>query len=382
MKFSTKAIHTGEEPNYEINGEVVSPIHLSTTFARRDPEVPTKGYEYTRTSNPTREALEKKLASLEEARFGLAFASGLAAETSLLLSLLKKGDMILASDDLYGGTRRIFESVIKKFGVEYRTVDLTSEVSLESLEPEPRLIWIETPSNPLLKIIDIASLSRKAHKIGSMLVVDNTFATPYFQNPLKFGCDVVIHSTTKYVSGHSDTLGGATVTNNEELFEKLKFHQNAVGAVLSPFDSYMTMRGIKTLSIRMREHEKNAIRIAEYLTNRSEVERVYYPGLEDHFNHEVAKRQMKGYGGIVSFTLNLNKEKIRRFLRNLRYIALGESLGGVESLIEIPSLMTHASIPKNIRDLMGVTDNLIRLSVGIEDIDDLIEDLENAFGGI
>ncbi|MCL4333820.1 MAG: PLP-dependent aspartate aminotransferase family protein [Candidatus Thermoplasmatota archaeon] len=382
MKFSTKAIHTGEEPNYEINGEVVSPIHLSTTFARRDPEVPAKGYEYTRTSNPTREALEKKLASLEEARFGLAFASGLAAETSLLLSLLKKGDMILASDDLYGGTRRIFESVIKKFGVEYRTVDLTSEVSLESLEPEPRLIWIETPSNPLLKIIDIASLSRKAHKIGSMLVVDNTFATPYFQNPLKFGCDVVIHSTTKYVSGHSDTLGGATVTNNEELFEKLKFHQNAVGAVLSPFDSYMTMRGIKTLSIRMREHEKNAIRIAEYLTNRSEVERVYYPGLEDHFNHEVAKRQMKGYGGIVSFTLNLNKEKIRRFLRNLRYIALGESLGGVESLIEIPSLMTHASIPKNIRDLMGVTDNLIRLSVGIEDIDDLIEDLENAFGGI
>ncbi len=382
MKFSTKAIHVGEEPNYEVNGEVVSPIHLSTTFARRDPEVPTKGYEYTRTSNPTRDALEKKLASLEEGRFGLAFASGLAAETSLLLALLKKGDTILASDDLYGGTRRIFESVIKKFGVDFRTVDFTSTASFETEAGSSRIIWVETPSNPLLKIIDIAKLSKMAHENGSLLVVDNTFATPYFQNPLKFGSDVVIHSTTKYVSGHSDTLGGGIVTNNEELFEKLKFHQNAVGAVLSPFDSYMTMRGIKTLSVRMREHEKNAMRIAEYLLEKKKVKKVYYPGLEDHFNHEVAKSQMKGYGGIVSFALDLDREGIRKFLRNLKYIALGESLGGVESLIEVPSLMTHASVPREVRERTGIMDNLVRFSVGIEDVDDLIEDLENAFGAI
>ncbi len=382
MKFSTKAIHVGEEPNYEVNGEVVSPIHLSTTFARRDPEVPTKGYEYTRTSNPTRDALEKKLASLEEGRFGLAFASGLAAETSLLLALLKKGDTILASDDLYGGTRRIFESVIKKFGVDFRTVDFTSTASFETEAGSSRIIWVETPSNPLLKIIDIAKLSKMAHENGALLVVDNTFATPYFQNPLKFGSDVVVHSTTKYVSGHSDTLGGGIVTNNEELFEKLKFHQNAVGAVLSPFDSYMTMRGIKTLSVRMREHEKNAMRIAEYLLEKKKVKKVYYPGLEDHFNHEVAKSQMKGYGGIVSFALDLDREGIRKFLRNLKYIALGESLGGVESLIEVPSLMTHASVPREVRERMGIIDNLVRFSVGIEDVDDLIEDLENAFGAI
>ncbi len=382
MKFSTKAIHVGEEPNYEVNGEVVSPIHLSTTFARRDPEVPTKGYEYTRTSNPTRDALEKKLASLEEGRFGLAFASGLAAETSLLLALLKKGDTILASDDLYGGTRRIFESVIKKFGVDFRTVDFTSTASFETEAGSSRIIWVETPSNPLLKIIDIAKLSKMAHENGALLVVDNTFATPYFQNPLKFGSDVVVHSTTKYVSGHSDTLGGGIVTNNEELFEKLKFHQNAVGAVLSPFDSYMTMRGIKTLSVRMREHEKNAMRIAEYLLEKKKVKKVYYPGLEDHFNHEVAKSQMKGYGGIVSFALDLDREGIRKFLRNLKYIALGESLGGVESLIEVPSLMTHASVPREVRERTGIMDNLVRFSVGIEDVDDLIEDLENAFGAI
>ncbi len=382
MKFSTKAIHVGEEPNYEVNGEVVSPIHLSTTFARRDPEVPTKGYEYTRTSNPTRDALEKKLASLEEGRFGLAFASGLAAETSLLLALLKKGDTILASDDLYGGTRRIFESVIKKFGVDFRTVDFTSNASFETEAGSSRIIWVETPSNPLLKIIDIAKLSKMAHENGALLVVDNTFATPYFQNPLKFGSDVVVHSTTKYVSGHSDTLGGGIVTNNEVLFEKLKFHQNAVGAVLSPFDSYMTMRGIKTLSVRMREHEKNAMRIAEYLLEKKKVKKVYYPGLEDHFNHEVAKSQMKGYGGIVSFALDLDREGIRKFLRNLKYIALGESLGGVESLIEVPSLMTHASVPREVRERTGIMDNLVRFSVGIEDVDDLIEDLENAFGAI
>ena len=380
MRFSTKAIHVGEEPDYESNGEVVSPIHLSTTFARRDPEIPTKGYEYTRTANPTRAALEKKLAQLEDAKYGLAFASGLAAETSILLSLLKKGDMILASDDLYGGTKRIFESVIKKFGVEYKTVDFTSAESLQSVGRGQQMIWIETPSNPLLKIIDIEKISKYAHENGSVLVVDNTFATPYFQNPLKFGCDVVIHSTTKYISGHSDSLGGAVVTNNTELFEKLKFDQNAVGAVLSPFDSYMTMRGIKTLSIRMREHEKNAIKIAEFLAKRTEVQRVYYPGLEDHFNHDVAKRQMKGYGGIVSFTLNLDKRRIREFLRNLKYIALGESLGGVESLVEHPASMTHASVPRTEREKLGISDSLVRLSVGIEDIEDLLSDLERALG--
>lgn len=381
MRFATASIHAGEVADFESgSGDVVRPIHLSTTFARKAPETPTRGYEYTRTGNPTRNSLEEKLAAIEGAKYAVAYSSGLASETSVLLSVLKAGDRIFASDDLYGGTRRIFDNVIKKFGVDFETFDFSDLSALKSIPGGTKIVWIETPSNPLLKIIDIREAGRIAHDNGSILVVDNTFATPYFQNPLSLGADVVIHSTTKYISGHSDSLGGAAIVNDKQTYEKLKYHQNAIGAVLSPFDSYLTMRGIKTLSVRMNEHEKNAFAIAKYLLERKEVEDVYFPGLESHKDHELAKNQMRGFGGIVSFKVNLETERIRRFLKNLRYISLGESLGGVESLIEIPSLMTHASVPKEMREKIGVTDNLIRFSVGIEDKDDLLEDLDNAFG--
>ena len=380
MRFSTKAIHVGEEPDYEGNGEVVSPIHLSTTFARKDPEIPTKGYEYTRTGNPTREALEKKLAALENGKHALAFSSGLAAETTLLLSILKKGDSILASDDLYGGTRRIFNSVIGKFGVSFKTADMTEEGIEKFISGDTRVVWIETPSNPLLKVIDIRKVARICRENDLILVVDNTFASPYFQNPLKLGADVVLHSTTKYINGHSDSLGGAIITSSEELYEKVKFNQNAVGAVLSPFDSYLVMRGLKTLEVRMERHESNAKSIASYLSDHVNVESVLYPGLSSNRFHTIARRQMTGFGGMLSFYLKGGKEDVRNFLSRLNYFSLAESLGGVESLIEVPYHMTHASIPEQERRRLGVTDNLIRVSVGIENIEDLLEDLQRALG--
>ena len=380
MRFSTKAIHVGEEPDYEGNGEVVSPIHLSTTFARKDPEIPTKGYEYIRTGNPTREALEKKLAALENGKHALAFSSGLAAETTLLLSILKKGDSILASDDLYGGTRRIFNSVIGKFGVSFKTADMTEEGIEKFISGDTRVVWIETPSNPLLKVIDIRKVARICRENDLILVVDNTFASPYFQNPLKLGADVVLHSTTKYINGHSDSLGGAIITSSEELYEKVKFNQNAVGAVLSPFDSYLVMRGLKTLEVRMERHESNAKSIASYLSDHVNVESVLYPGLSSNRFHTIARRQMTGFGGMLSFYLKGGKEDVRNFLSRLNYFSLAESLGGVESLIEVPYHMTHASIPEQERRRLGVTDNLIRVSVGIENIEDLLEDLQRALG--
>ena len=380
MRFSTKAIHVGEEPDYEGNGEVVSPIHLSTTFARKDPEIPTKGYEYTRTGNPTREALEKKLAALENGKNALAFSSGLAAETTLLLSILKKGDSILASDDLYGGTRRIFNSVIGKFGVSFKTADMTEEGIEKFISGDTRVVWIETPSNPLLKVIDIKKVARICRENDLILVVDNTFASPYFQNPLKLGADVVLHSTTKYINGHSDSLGGAIITSSEELYEKVKFNQNAVGAVLSPFDSYLVMRGLKTLEVRMERHESNAKAIASYLSDHVNVESVLYPGLSSNRFHNIARRQMSGFGGMLSFYLKGGREDVRNFLSRLKYFSLAESLGGVESLIEVPYHMTHASIPEQERRRLGVTDNLIRVSVGIENIEDLLEDLQSALG--
>ena len=380
MRFSTKAIHVGEEPDYEGNGEVVSPIHLSTTFARKDPEIPTKGYEYTRTGNPTRETLEKKLAALENGKHALAFSSGLAAETTLLLSVLKKGDSILASDDLYGGTRRIFNSVIGKFGVSFKTADMTEEGIEKFISGDTRVVWIETPSNPLLKVIDIGKVARICRENDLILVVDNTFASPYFQNPLKLGADVVLHSTTKYINGHSDSLGGAIITSSEELYEKVKFNQNAVGAVLSPFDSYLVMRGLKTLEVRMERHESNAKTIASYLSDHGNVESVLYPGLSSNRFHNIARRQMSGFGGMLSFYLKGGREDVRNFLSRLNYFSLAESLGGVESLIEVPYHMTHASIPEQERRRLGVTDNLIRVSVGIENIEDLIEDLQRALG--
>ncbi len=379
MNFSTKSIHIGEEPD-TVNGvgEVVSSIYLSTTFARKDAEKPTKGYEYTRSGNPTRMALENKIASLENAKYGLMFSSGLAAETTLFLSLLKTGDHIIASDDLYGGTERLFRAVLPGLGITHELRDLTVPLLPESIPEKTKMIYFETPSNPLLRIIDIERTSKAAKKKGAIVAVDNTFATPYFQNPLQLGADVVVHSTTKYINGHSDSLGGTLITNTQDIFNKLKFNQNAMGAVMSPFDSYLTMRGIKTLAVRMKEHEKNAVEIVSYLRDSKKVRKIYYPGLEDHENHEVARKQMKGFGGMISFRLHTDNEGVKRFVGSLKYISLAESLGGVESLIEIPSMMTHSGIPRETRERNGITDDLIRLSVGIEDADDLIEDLSRA----
>ena len=379
MKFSTRSIHVGEEPD-TINGvgDVVSSIHLSTTFARKEAGKPTRGYEYTRSGNPTRIALENKIASLENARHGLMFSSGLAAETTLFLSLLKTGDHIIASDDLYGGTERLLRTVLSGLGITYELRDLTKTFPLGSVPDNTRMIYLETPSNPLLRIVDIEETSKNAKKLGIIVAVDNTFATPYFQNPLQLGADVVVHSTTKYINGHSDSLGGALITNTRDIFDSLKFNQNATGAVLSPFDSYLTMRGIKTLAVRMKEHEKNATEIVSYLKDSRKVRKLYYPGLEEHDNHDVARKQMTGYGGMLSFRLDTDDEGVKRFVRSLKYISLAESLGGVESLIEIPSLMTHSGIPREIRERHGITDDLIRLSVGIEDGDDLIEDVSIA----
>ncbi len=379
MKFSTRSIHVGEEPD-TINGvgDVVSSIHLSTTFARKEPGKPTKGYEYTRSGNPTRIALENKIASLENARHGLMFSSGLAAETTLFLSLLKTGDHIIASDDLYGGTERLLRTVLSGLGITYELRDLTKTFPLESVPDNTRMIYLETPSNPLLRIVDIEETSKNAKKLGIIVAVDNTFATPYFQSPLQLGADVVVHSTTKYINGHSDSLGGALITNTPDILDKLKFNQNAMGAVMSPFDSYLTMRGIKTLAVRMKEHERNASEIVSYLKDSRKVRKLYYPGLAEHENHDIARKQMRGYGGMLSLRLDTDNEGVKRFVRSLKYISLAESLGGVESLIEIPSLMTHSGIPREIRERHGISDDLIRLSVGIEDGDDLIEDVSIA----
>lgn len=381
--FATKAIHAGEEPDYRegATGDVVVPIHLATTFARKHVTEPTGGYEYIRTANPTRKALENKLAALENAAYGLAFSSGLAAESTVLMSLLKPEDHVVAFDDLYGGTKRLFNNVFNKFEFVVSYVDATNPKNIEqAIRPNTKLIWIETPSNPLLKISDIKAISEISHKHNVILVVDNTFLSPYFQNPLDLGADIVVHSTTKYIGGHSDVLGGAALTNNTSYYEKIAYNQNAIGAVISPFDSYLTLRGLKTLALRMNQHQKNALEIAHYLEKHPKVNKVIYPGLESHPQHELAKRQMKGFGGVLSFELKGTLEDAETFLSKLNVFALAESLGGVESLIELPSLMTHSSVAKEVREKIGITDTLIRVSVGLEDINDLIADLEQALG--
>ena len=379
--FSTKAIHVGEEPDFRdgASGDVVVPIHLSTTFARRKVTEPTSGYEYTRSSNPTRKALESKLASLENAAFGLAFSSGLAAESTILLSLLSPGDHIVAFDDLYGGTKRLFNTVFSKLGFEVSYVDATITSLVEkTIKPTTKLVWIETPSNPLLKLSDIKAISAITRKHKLILVVDNTFLSPYFQKPLELGADIVVHSSTKYIGGHSDVLGGAVLLNNPAYYQSIHYHQNAVGAVLAPFDSYLTLRGIKTLALRLEKHQQNAIHIAHYLEKHPKVKRVIYPGLESHPQHALAKEQTTGFGGVLSFEIEGTITTAEHFLENLTLFALAESLGGVESLIELPSLMTHSSVAKEVREQSGITDTLVRISVGIEDVEDLIADLEHA----
>jgi cystathionine gamma-lyase len=381
LRFATKAIHVGEEPNLREGGygDVVVPIHLATTFARKEVDKPTGGYEYSRTGNPTRDALEKRLAALENAKFGLAFASGLAAEATLLLSLLKKGDHVIAFNDLYGGTRRLFSEVLSNFGLKFTYVDARKPENVEkAIKRNTRMIWLETPTNPLLRLCDIKAISDIGRRNDVVTVVDNTFMSPYFQNPLDLGADIVLHSTTKYLGGHSDVVGGAVMLSNEEYYGKIKFNQNAVGAVPSPFDCFLVLRGIKTLAVRMERHNYNAQKIAEFLESHPKVEKVYYPGLKSHPQHDLARRQMSGFGGVLSFELKADLAEVKAFLRRFKLFALAESLGGVESLIEHPALMTHASIPKREREKIGITDSLIRVSVGIEDVEDLIADLKQA----
>ncbi len=381
--FSTRAIHAGQEPNMEEggSGDVVVPIHMASTFARKDTDAPTGGYEYSRTGNPTRAALEEALASLEGARFGLAFASGLAA-IDAVLKLMQAGDHVVCCDDLYGGTRRLFSQVWERYGISFSFVDASrTEEVVRALRPETRMIWLETPTNPLLKLCDIRAISNAAKENDKdiMVAVDNTFLSPYFQRPLEHGADIVVHSTTKYLGGHSDVVGGAVATNNSSAFERLRFLQNAAGAVPSPFDSWLVLRGIKTLAVRMERHERNAQAVAEFLEKHPQVERVFYPGLSSHPQHNLARRQMSGMGGMISFVLKGGMPAAKAFLSSLSVFLLAESLGGVESLIEHPASMTHASVPLEVREEIGISDGLIRISVGIEDIGDLLDDLRAGF---
>ncbi|MFB2922187.1 cystathionine gamma-synthase [Aerosakkonema funiforme] len=376
MEFETRAIHEGQAPD-SVTGSVIVPIYMTSTY-EQEAIGQHKGYEYSRTGNPTRTALEKALASIESGKFGLAFASGVAATTTVL-SLLKSGDNIIAGDDIYGGTYRLLEKVVKNWGIETTYASVDDLTSFEkAIQPQTKLIWIETPTNPLLKIVDIKILSEIARRHNLILVVDNTFASPYFQRPLELGADIVVHSTTKYLGGHSDIIGGGVITSNEELYQQLKFYQNAIGAVPSPLDSYLVLRGIKTLAVRMREHEKNALFLAQFLENHPKVDRIYYPGLPSHPQYHLAKQQMYGFGGMISLELKGGFAAVEEFVARLKLFFLAESLGGVESLVCYPAKMTHGSIPEEERLRRGIKNNLIRLSVGIENQKDLQQDLENA----
>jgi cystathionine beta-lyase/cystathionine gamma-synthase len=375
--FATRAIHVGQDPD-PATGAVIVPIYQTSTYAQSEVGVH-KGYDYSRTSNPTRAALEACLASLDSGRFGLAFASGMAAEDTLL-HLLESGDHVVASDDVYGGTFRLFHRVLERAGLRFTFVDGTRTDNIEAaLEERTKLIWLESPTNPLLKLIDIDAVGQLAHQREILVAVDNTFASPYCQRPLELGADVAHYSTTKYLGGHSDVVGGALVTSDEELYERLKFLQNAVGGVPGPFDSWLVLRGLKTLALRMRQHSENALEVACFLEQHARVKRVYYPGLPSHPQHDLAKRQMVGgFGGMLSFEVQGGVEAAREVARRTRLFTLAESLGGVESLIELPALMTHASLPAERRLDIGIDDGLIRLSVGIEDAQDLIADLDQA----
>jgi cystathionine beta-lyase/cystathionine gamma-synthase len=375
MRFSTKAIHVGQEAD-PATGATIVPIYQTSTYTQtRVGEH--KGFDYSRTINPTRLALERQLASLEGARFGSAFASGMAA-TAAVMGLLSAGDHVVVGEDLYGGTYRLFTRVLERYGLTFTYVDTTDLKAVRAaITPATKLFWIETPSNPLLKLADIAEIAR-LRRPEQLIAVDNTFATPYFQQPLELGAQIVVHSTTKYIGGHSDVVGGIVITDDQALHEQIRFLQNAVGGVPGPHDAWLTMRGAKTLALRMREHTRNAQAVAEYLESRDDVARVYYPGLPSHPQHELAKRQMSGFGGMLSFELEGPPQRAHDFARRLKYFSLAESLGGVESLICHPGRMTHGSIPAAERERRGVSDGLLRLSVGIEDSVDLIDDLRDA----
>jgi len=376
MRFATRAIHAGVEPD-PATGAIMTPVYLTSTYAQSAPGQH-KGYEYSRSDHPTRAALEHNLAALEGVEYGLAFASGLAAE-SAVLHLLQSGDHVAATRDLYGGTYRLFERVWAKYGVEFSYADGEDIDALRrAFRPNTKLLWIETPSNPLLSIVDLQAACELAHAHGALAVVDNTFATPYLQQPFEFGADIVVHSTTKYLGGHSDVVGGALCVRERTLYEQLKFYQNAVGAVPGPLDCFLVLRGVKTLALRMRQHCENARRIADYLVQHPEVKQVRYPGLPTHPGHALARQQMRDFGGIVTIELHGGAARAMRFLSSTRLFTLAESLGGVESLMCHPATMTHASIPPEERARIGITDALVRLSVGVEDGDDLLEDLAQA----
>ncbi|WP_026913842.1 cystathionine gamma-synthase [Christiangramia portivictoriae] len=380
MKFNTKTIHGGQENIDPAYGAVMPPIYQTTTYSQRSPGEH-QGYEYSRSANPTRNALEKSLASLESGEYGLAFGSGLAA-IDAVLKLFTPGDEIISTNDLYGGSYRLFTKIFEGLGIKFKFVGMQAAKEIEQYITErTKLIWVETPTNPMMNIIDIKAVSKLAKKHDLLLAVDNTFATPYLQRPLELGADIVMHSATKYLGGHSDVVMGGLVVKDKEIADKLYFIQNASGAICGPQDSFLVLRGIKTLHLRMQRHCENAQAIAKFLRSNAKIKDVYWPGFEDHPNHEIAKSQMTGFGGMISFNTKENTlESARRIVEKLKVFTLAESLGGVESLAGHPASMTHASIPKEEREKTGVVDSLIRLSVGIEDVDDLIEDLQQAIG--
>ena len=376
MKFETKAIWVGQEAD-QATGATIVPIYQTSTFTQ-DEVNRNKGYEYSRVANPTRSALDKCLASLEEGQFGLSFSSGLAAEHAIF-TLLRPGDHVIVPEDMYGGTYRMIKEFLEPFNISFTFTDFTDLKCIsDAFTPSTKMVWIETPTNPTLKIFDINAISLLSHSNNAISVVDNTFASPYFQKPLLLGADIVVHSTTKYINGHSDIIGGAVVLNNEELYKKILLAQKSIGAVPSPFDSWLTLRGLKTLAIRMQQHEKNAFQVARFLENHPNVEKVFFPGFENHPGHDIAKKQMTGFGGVVSFRIKGGLNEANGFFKKLKIFQLADSLGGIESLANYSAMMTHDYFPAELRLKIGVTENLIRLSVGIEHIDDILADLKYA----
>ncbi|MDI6839664.1 MAG: PLP-dependent aspartate aminotransferase family protein [bacterium] len=388
MEFETRAIHVGQEPE-PATGSVVVPIYQTSTYAQEVAPLAEsigkhKGYEYSRIQNPTRKALEECIASLENCKYGLAFASGMAA-INTVMNLLKASDHVISTWDIYGGTYRIFEYIFRQYGLEFSFVDTTDlDNVVKEIRPNTKLIWVETPTNPLLRLVDLEAVAKIGKKYGLITVVDNTFATPYFQTPVDFGIDIVVHSTTKYLGGHSDVIGGAITTNNEKHYKRLKFCQGTVGGVPGAFDSWLVLRGLKTLAVRMKAHFNNAMKVAEFLNSHPKVKKVYFPylksakGATSHPQYKLAKKQMRGMSGMVSFEISGGLDEVKSFLKRIKVFTLAESLGGVESLVEHPSTMSHAVIPVEKRIQMGITDTLLRLSVGIENINDLINDLRTA----
>ncbi len=378
--FETRAIHAGQAPD-PTTGAIVTPLFLTSTYTHSSPGVH-QGYDYTRSGNPTRRAFEDCVANLEGARFGFAMASG-SAGTATIVHMLSAGDHVVACDDMYGGTYRQFERVFKQQGIEFSYVDMADPNNLaKAMRKNTRLVWVETPSNPLLKVVDIAKAAEIAHASKALIAVDNTFMSPYFQRPIALGADLVMHSTTKYINGHSDLVGGVLITDDEALAERLKFMSNAIGGIQSTFDAYMCLRSLKTLAIRMRAHESNALAVARFLEAHPKIAGVRFTGLQSHPQHDLANRQMTGHGGMLTCNVAGDLEATRRFLSSVRVFSLAESLGGVESLIEHPAIMTHASLPQSVREQLGIGDNLVRVSVGIEDEADLIRDLDRALAAV